>query len=65
VAASAAMGQLRAVLAELLAAEADLGQVSEQLAAHGQELTLITEPDSGAHAVLDLVRLAHVTGEEP
>jgi serine phosphatase RsbU (regulator of sigma subunit) len=67
VAASAAMGQLRAVLAELLAAEEALGHVllyaiSEQLAAHGQDLTLVTAPASGVRAVLDLVRLDLVTG---
>ena len=33
--------------------------VSGQMAAHGQELTLITAPGSAAHMVLDLVRLAH------
>jgi serine phosphatase RsbU (regulator of sigma subunit)/anti-sigma regulatory factor (Ser/Thr protein kinase)/anti-anti-sigma regulatory factor len=38
--------------------------VSGQMAAHGQDLTLITTPGSAAHAVLDLVRLAHVAGEE-
>jgi anti-sigma regulatory factor (Ser/Thr protein kinase)/anti-anti-sigma regulatory factor len=38
--------------------------VSEQLAAHGHGLTLITAPGSGAHLVLDLVQLAHVAGEE-
>src|SRR5271166_1702751 len=38
--------------------------VSGQMAAHGQDLTLITAPGSAAHAVLDLVRLAHVAGEE-
>jgi anti-sigma regulatory factor (Ser/Thr protein kinase)/anti-anti-sigma regulatory factor len=37
--------------------------VSEQLAAHGHGLTLITAPGSGAGVVLDLVQLAHVTGE--
>jgi anti-sigma regulatory factor (Ser/Thr protein kinase)/anti-anti-sigma regulatory factor len=36
--------------------------VSEQLAAHGHGLTLITAPGSGAGVVLDLVRLAHVPG---
>jgi len=36
--------------------------VSEQLAAHGHGLTLITAPGSGASVVLDLVRLAHVPG---
>ena len=34
--------------------------VSEQMAAHGQDLTLITAPGSAVHMVLDLVRLAHV-----
>jgi anti-anti-sigma regulatory factor len=38
--------------------------VSEQLAAHGQGLTLVTAPASAAQAVLDLVRLDHVTGDE-
>ena len=38
--------------------------VSEQLAAHGQDLTLVTAPGSAAHVVLDLVRLDHVTGDE-
>jgi anti-sigma regulatory factor (Ser/Thr protein kinase)/anti-anti-sigma regulatory factor len=38
--------------------------VSEQLAAHGHGLTLITAPGSGAGVVLDLVQLAHVTGEK-
>lgn len=37
--------------------------VSEQLAAHGQELTLITAPGSVAHVVLDLVQLPFVAGE--
>jgi anti-sigma regulatory factor (Ser/Thr protein kinase)/anti-anti-sigma regulatory factor len=37
--------------------------VSEQLAAHGHRLTLITAPGSGAGVVLDLVRLTHVPGE--
>jgi anti-sigma regulatory factor (Ser/Thr protein kinase)/anti-anti-sigma regulatory factor len=36
--------------------------VSEQLAAHGHRLTLITAPGSGAGVVLDLVRLTHVPG---
>jgi anti-sigma regulatory factor (Ser/Thr protein kinase)/anti-anti-sigma regulatory factor len=36
--------------------------ISEQLAAHGQDLTLVTAPASGVQAVLDLVRLDHVTG---
>jgi len=40
-----------------------LYQVSEQLAVHGQELTLVAAADSAAHLVLDLVRLDHVTGE--
>ena len=40
-----------------------LYQVSEQLAAHGQELTLVAAADSATHLVLDLVRLDHVTGE--
>jgi anti-sigma regulatory factor (Ser/Thr protein kinase)/anti-anti-sigma regulatory factor len=39
--------------------------VSEQMAAHGQGLTLITAPGSAAHAVLDLVQLAHVAGAAP
>ena len=38
--------------------------VSRQLAAHGQDLTLVTAPGSAAHGVLNLVRLAHVTGDE-
>ena len=38
--------------------------VSGQMAAHGQDLTLITAPGSAAHLVLDLVRLAHVAGEQ-
>ena len=37
--------------------------VSEQMAAHGQDLTLITAPGSAAHAVLDLVQLAHVAAQ--
>jgi serine phosphatase RsbU (regulator of sigma subunit)/anti-sigma regulatory factor (Ser/Thr protein kinase)/anti-anti-sigma regulatory factor len=37
--------------------------VSGQMAAHGQDLTLITAPGSAAHLVLDLVRLAHSPGE--
>ena len=41
-----------------------LYQVSEQLAAHGQRLVLVTAPGSAAHMVLDLARLAHVTREE-
>jgi len=41
-----------------------LYQVSEQLAAHGQALTLLTAAGSAAQLVLDLVRLDHVTGEE-
>ena len=40
-----------------------LYQVSEQLAVHGQELTLVAAADSAAHLVLDLVRLDHVTGD--
>ena len=40
-----------------------LYQVSEQLAAHDQELTLVAAADSATHLVLDLVRLDHVTGE--
>jgi len=39
--------------------------VSGQMAAHGQDLTLITAPGSAAHAVLNLVRLAHVAGDDP
>jgi len=42
-----------------------LYQVSEQLAAHGHELVLVTSPGSAAQTVLDLVRLDHVTGDEP
>ena len=38
--------------------------VSGQMAAHGQDLTLITAPGSAVHLVLDLVRLAHVAGEQ-
>jgi anti-sigma regulatory factor (Ser/Thr protein kinase)/anti-anti-sigma regulatory factor len=38
--------------------------VSARLAAHGQNLTLVTAPTSAAQAVLDLVRLDHVTGDE-
>ena len=38
--------------------------VSGQLAAHGHALTLITAPGSGASVVLDLVQLAHVSGEK-
>jgi len=38
--------------------------VSGQMAAHGQDLTLITAPGSAAHLVLDLVRLAHIAGEQ-
>ena len=38
--------------------------VSGQMAAHGQDLTLITAPGSAAHLVLDLVRLAHVASEQ-
>jgi serine phosphatase RsbU (regulator of sigma subunit)/anti-sigma regulatory factor (Ser/Thr protein kinase)/anti-anti-sigma regulatory factor len=41
-----------------------LYEVSEQLAVHGQELTLVTAPGSAVHLVLDLVRLDHVTAEE-
>jgi anti-anti-sigma factor len=41
-----------------------LYEVSQQLAAHGQQLTLVTTPGSVAHAVLDLARLDHVTREE-
>jgi anti-sigma regulatory factor (Ser/Thr protein kinase)/anti-anti-sigma regulatory factor len=41
-----------------------LYEVSEQLAAHGQRLVLVTAPGSAAHMVLDLARLDHVTGEE-
>jgi anti-anti-sigma factor len=41
-----------------------LYQVSEQLAAHGQRLVLVTAPGSAAQMVLDLARLAHVTREE-
>ena len=41
-----------------------LYEVSEQLAAHGQRLVLVTAPGSAAHMVLDLARLAHVTTEE-
>jgi anti-sigma regulatory factor (Ser/Thr protein kinase)/anti-anti-sigma regulatory factor len=44
---------------------AALYAVSEQLAAHGQALTLVTAPGSAAHVVLDLVQLDHVTGNEP
>ena len=39
--------------------------VSEQMAAHGQDLTLITAPGSAVHMVLDLVRLAHVAAPAP
>ena len=39
--------------------------VSEQMAAHGQDLTLITAPGSAVHVVLDLVRLAHVASPAP
>ena len=39
-----------------------LYQVSKQLAAHGQKLTLVTAAGSAAHMVLDLVRLDYVTG---
>jgi serine phosphatase RsbU (regulator of sigma subunit)/anti-sigma regulatory factor (Ser/Thr protein kinase)/anti-anti-sigma regulatory factor len=41
-----------------------LYEVSEQLAAHGQRLVLVTAPGSAAHMVLDLARLAYVTTEE-
>ena len=41
-----------------------LYEVSEQLAAHGQRLVLVTAPGSAAHMVLDLARLDHVTREE-
>jgi anti-anti-sigma factor len=41
-----------------------LYEVSEQLTAHGQELTLVTVRGSTAHLVLELVRLDHVTVEE-
>lgn len=44
---------------------AALYAVSEQLAAHGQPLTLITAPGSAAHVVLDLVQLNHLTGDAP
>jgi anti-anti-sigma regulatory factor len=37
--------------------------VSEQLAAHGQELTLITAPGSAARGVLDLVQLPYVAAD--
>ena len=37
--------------------------VSGQMAAHGQDLTLITAPGSAAHLVLDLVRLAHIADD--
>ena len=40
-----------------------LYQVSKQLAAHGQKLTLVTAAGSAAQHVLELVRLDHVTGE--
>src|SRR5207248_845033 len=40
-----------------------LYEVSEQLAAHGQRLVLVTAPGSAAHMVLDLARLDHVTRE--
>ena len=36
--------------------------ISDQLAAHGQALTLVTAPASGVQAILDLVQLDHVTG---
>jgi anti-sigma regulatory factor (Ser/Thr protein kinase)/anti-anti-sigma regulatory factor len=38
--------------------------VSARLAAHGQDLTLVTAPASAAQAVLDLVRLNHITGDQ-
>jgi anti-anti-sigma regulatory factor len=38
-----------------------LYEVSEHLAAHGQELTLVTALGSATQLVLDLVRLGHVT----
>jgi anti-anti-sigma regulatory factor len=38
--------------------------VSARLAAHGQDLTLVTAPASAAQAVLDLVRLDHITGDQ-
>jgi len=41
-----------------------LYEVSKQLAAHGQKLTLVTARGSVAHLLLDLVRLDHVTAEE-
>ncbi|HEY3651276.1 MAG TPA: SpoIIE family protein phosphatase [Streptosporangiaceae bacterium] len=41
-----------------------LYEVSEQLAAHGQRLVLVTAPGSAAQMVLDLARLDHVTREE-
>jgi anti-anti-sigma factor len=41
-----------------------LYEVSEQLTVHGQELTLVTVRGSGAHLVLELVRLDHVTVDE-
>jgi anti-anti-sigma factor len=40
-----------------------LYQVSKQLAAHGQKLTLVTTAGSATQHVLDLVRLDHVTAE--
>jgi serine phosphatase RsbU (regulator of sigma subunit)/anti-sigma regulatory factor (Ser/Thr protein kinase)/anti-anti-sigma regulatory factor len=40
-----------------------LYQVSKQLAAHGQKLTLVTAAGSATQHVLDLVRLDHVTRE--
>jgi len=36
-----------------------LHEVRDQLAAHGNALTLITGPDSAAAAVLDIVRLPY------
>jgi anti-anti-sigma factor len=41
-----------------------LYEVSEQLAVHGQELTLVTARGSTAQLVLELVRLDHVTLDE-
>lgn len=42
-----------------------LYEVSEQLSAHGQPLTLLTAPGSAAHLVLDLVRLVPKPGSLP
>jgi hypothetical protein len=39
--------------------------VRERLAAHKQDLILITTPGGSAHAVLDLVQLSHLTGPGP